>query len=161
MRDELDQLLDSALGTYSKKEPWSGLDDRVLSRVRRKERRWLWAAIAVPVAAAILMAIAIMRPRVEIPVVKDSVPPTPVVEEVRHAVVTKAAKHSLRAVRTAAPKQSQFPAPAPLTEDERALLDLASRAPEVLRFRTDGPIEIEPIQIAPLDTGGGSEEPKR
>jgi hypothetical protein len=59
------------------------------------------------------------------------------------------------------PKQRQFPAPSPITDEERALLILAASAPdEALRISMDqaqpgiAPIKIETIHIKPLQIDG-------
>jgi hypothetical protein len=59
------------------------------------------------------------------------------------------------------PKQEQFPAPAALTAEEQALRSFVERDPAEaqqvfaqLRKRTNDPIEIQPIQIAPLRIDG-------
>src|SRR5262245_34247406 len=104
MKDELDQLLDSALGTYSKKEPWPGIEERVLRRVHRKERRWLkWVAIGVPALAAASLAIVMMRPGPESSVVRETLPPTPVVEKVEPMVAAAPSLRRPRAPRAPAP----------------------------------------------------------
>ncbi len=48
MADEIDDLLDRALGSYSAGEPLDGLERRVLARVRGNKRRevhWNWMAV--------------------------------------------------------------------------------------------------------------------
>jgi hypothetical protein len=59
-REELDRLLDSALGTYGDPGPGSGLEGRILRRMaadgaEKPRRRWLWWAIALPAAACLLL----------------------------------------------------------------------------------------------------------
>jgi hypothetical protein len=52
-----------------------------------------------------------------------------------------------------APRRATFPAPAPLTDGERALLALFNQHPEVkIEAKTGnfGPLEIEPLEIRPL-----------
>ena len=63
------------------------------------------------------------------------------------------------------PKREQFPTIAPLTPEERGLIELVTRAPQEARalliepVRPEtGPIEIEPIQIQPLESGNSSED---
>src|SRR5437870_12148651 len=71
--DELDRILDEGLATYSSREPWPGLEERVLSRVASTRvaaqaflpvwfrlRTWRWAVLALPVAVCLLL-LGIMR----------------------------------------------------------------------------------------------------
>jgi len=57
-------------------------------------------------------------------------------------------------------RRSQFPAPVPLTFEERALLALARTDPEALRTLpgNDTELAIAPISIQPLADGGDSNE---
>ena len=59
-----------------------------------------------------------------------------------------------RSVRAAA-KRKLFPTPAPLSDEERMLVDLAASHPDALLIRPLEQIEIKPIQIAPLQIDGG------
>jgi hypothetical protein len=59
------------------------------------------------------------------------------------------------------PKEAVFPSPSPMTPEERALLLLARRDPDLLAdaFSTGNrlnaaPIQIAPIEIQPLDKSG-------
>jgi hypothetical protein len=59
--EQLDNLLDEALGEYREAEPLAGIEDRVLQRLRMepRERRmpwWKWGAVAA-CAALVLMAV--------------------------------------------------------------------------------------------------------
>jgi hypothetical protein len=163
-RDPLDNLLNEALREYSSREPRPGLEQRVLHRIHaagppRRFPRWVFA---IPALACIVLLAAIfwsrrvpkLRPiEVAHAVVKTSapeVPPAPP-EPPRHIVWG----------RTRYPKQPQFPAPTPLTPEERALLTLVKRAPkearEVLaeaRSQTPEPIRIDKIEIPPLQSDG-------
>jgi len=157
-RDELDRLIDCALATYSEAEPLAGLDQRVLERVRMADAArnprlwWTWAAIFV--SAAVLVMITVNRPhfvgqvgnlrRVDNPPQPSTYlpPPTP--------VTNRRAEYHPAPHRRTVPKPSQFPTPVPLTPEERALLTLARL--EVQAPTNPRPIEIEPIEIAPLRT---------
>src|SRR5580704_5838024 len=65
--DELDQFLEEALATYSRKEPPLGLEQRVLHRVHaagvsHRVLLWRWA-LAIPVLASLLMVAVSQRTR--------------------------------------------------------------------------------------------------
>jgi hypothetical protein len=166
-RDTLDRMLDDALARYSGAEPLAGLEERVLHRVRASDvtrRRPVGWAVAFALAAAlVLVAIVVKTPRnpaskprdvarAEIPAIVE--PPRMASQHRRSRVVARRAPSPL-------PKQEQFPGPAPLTAEERALRNFVERDPAQaqqvfaqLRKRTNDPIEIQPIQIAPLRING-------
>ncbi len=178
--DELDRILDEGLATYSSREPWPGVEERVLSRVASTRvvaqaflpvwfrlRTWRWAVLALPVAACLLLVrIMLLKPehrtappvremaeaRTQPPVVRAPEPPR------KMASRTRPRQSSL-------PKRAQFPTNAPLTPEERVLIELVTRAPQQARALLieparpeTGPIEIEPIQIQPLESGNSSED---
>jgi hypothetical protein len=169
-RDQLEGMLDDALSVYSGAEPLAGLEDRVLHRLRTIEatrrRPPGWAFAFVAAAALALVAIVMTVPRNPAPKPRDiartevPAPARPVVvEEPR---VARKHRHSRITARRASfseplPKQEQFPTPAALTAEEQALRSFVERDPAQaqqvfaqLRKRTNDPIEIQPIQIAPL-----------
>jgi hypothetical protein len=173
--DELDKLLDEALASYSIEEPRPGLGQRVVSRVRADgDRRhfgwWRWA-VAIPVFASLLvLAIghrtkpqqgALDRNRTSSePAATTYVAPT----EPRHAAPRRTHRAVGRSVATNSPlpRRGVFPLPAPLSAEERALVDLVTRFPDQARDvlieasqRSSRPIEIQRIEIPPLP--GGSE----
>jgi hypothetical protein len=162
-RDDLDRVLDTALASYSGREPWPGLEDRVVRRIRcarvRRPRWWM----ALPAAAALVMVvIAIwlggdrrMAPeRIERPL-EIAVSPK---EPLPLRAPAPRAQRPKRAARPAVPKRERFPTPAPLTTSELAVLSLVRRDPReaqelLAAARRPGiePIIIEEIQIAPLE----------
>ncbi len=157
--DELDRLIDRALSGYSAAEPLAGLEQRVLYRIRSRPRQvWrFWPAVAVPALATLLMVWLYPEPRVE--------PPAPVAAVLKSPPLTPVASRPEPSVRVARrsvlPKQERFPLPTPLTNEERALIAWATRAPdearkafEDLRKRAEEPLEIKPIEIRPLDNDG-------
>jgi hypothetical protein len=163
--DELDRTIDSALAGYSDAEPLAGLEDRVLHRVRLAEagrRRVLGWAVVIAVAASVVMAaIVVWAPRhseskiyiVGLPAVAR---PVPAAEKPRVAPKQRVKSHRLRPRPLL--KQNQFPAPTPITTEERAVLAFAELSPkdaeDAFRKRSDEPIEIQPIQIPPLRSDG-------
>lgn len=69
-KDEMDQLLDSALGTYADPGPDAGLEGRVLAAMAAESAlvgnrsagwRWMGWAIAVPAVASLVVWVAIHR----------------------------------------------------------------------------------------------------
>jgi hypothetical protein len=171
--DELDKILEEGLSTYSGGEPWPGLEDRVLSRVAgagasKKRRIWRWMIVAVPAAACLLLAVSGLwrkqevRP-VERPPQVARVRPEPVPHEIE-AQAVPAPRQRVTVRKSVAPasqstKREQFPSPAPLSSEERALISLAMAAPsEQPTPGEPAPLEVEPIQIEPLQISGPSEE---
>lgn len=143
------------------------LTARVLAAVedRRKKRRWWFGfGIAAPALACLLLiAIAVLRqPEHALrPVVTAVVPASaPAVQ------APAAARPRLERVRGPAvrrqtrtlPKLDQFPAPAPLTEQERLLVNLAAHtSPEIqqdlvqAQQKAGMPLHIAELNIAPLN----------
>jgi hypothetical protein len=182
--DELDKLLDEALASYSSEEPRPGLEQRVLHHVRaagppRRVSWWRWA-IAIPMFAA-LMLLAVTH-LLKAPAIAQRAKLQPAVAapslaSTRQPARTAAASGKPRsaptrrahpivatavAVRRELPKGGVFPLPAPLSPEERALLDLVTRFPDQARDvlieadqRSSQPIKIPRIEIPPLP--GGSE----
>jgi hypothetical protein len=160
--DELDRVIDGALAGYSGAEPLAGLEERVLNRVRAvnagRRGRIMWAFALAAVAAVVVAVIAERPPQAPAPkhnAIARVVTPAPVrhaVEERR--VVPKRPRQRLL------PKQDQFPAPAPMTSEERALVAFVEQHPAEARQvfaeleKSGEPIEIQPIQIPPLDSDG-------
>lgn len=171
---ELDRILDEGLATYSTGEPLPGLEERVLSRVavaRAAKRRtmWRWALVALPAAACLLLAVSVIWRRQEVQPVRRAnghaqVQPDPVRPESPPAIPVE--RHAVRTKKMARPavaqiaKREQFPTPDPLSREERALVSLAMAAPAEppVAFGEPAAIQVEPIQIEPLDIGGQSEE---
>jgi hypothetical protein len=167
-RDALDRLLDDALAAYSRQEPRPGLEQRVLNHIRAgsavRRFRWRRLAVTIPVAAGLLWVGVLWmrqsstpeRPPVTARVVAPAPPETPRMASRPHA--TK----RLRAVarrRRILPKQPEFPAPVPVSNEERALLAFVEHSPKLARetlldTRQQGiaPIRIEEIKIQPLQS---------
>jgi len=169
-RDELDNIIDGALPGYSGAEPLAGLDHRVLNRIcvaqaaRSSRRPWRWA-LALSVVASMVFAAILLQTRQRSvpkgPEIVRALPPTspqtpqPVPTLKRNAP----AMHGRRP--KAMPKLEVFPAPAPLTSEERALMafvkhdrEQAEQTFAELRRRNDEPIDIQPIQIRLLQDHG-------
>ena len=176
--DEVDQILDGALAEYRDAEPLVGMENRVLQQVRthagnRKRLRWQWNALA---ACAAMLAIATwigLRDRADHVIVPSQLIVTRQVEPPTRNVaamvddknprpdvarVLPSRSHDVadrvRLPRTqGARMHQQFPSPAPLNSEERALLAMAQTHPEVLTelaSKQDNEIAIAPIDIEPL-----------
>jgi hypothetical protein len=176
--NQFDELLDYALSEYREAEPLSGLEDRVLQRlqsqpVERRHAWWIWGAIAT-CAALVLIGIWIgvkdSTPPKEGGVahqassaspapaaVEPSAPPTkdsPVATSRRPEPRTSARPKSSEvesAARTRNPVQA-FPTPVRMTNEEHALVTVATAHPDVLQasVRENEPITIAPVDIKPL-----------
>jgi len=138
MRNEnesrLELMLDAALAEYGAVEPLSGLEERVLSRLRSEQERarpwWMWAAVA---AAAILVAALLLTQRrtervvappvvrqAPAPVAQPAVPEQPKVAGER-PVTRRTPKAALAMAANELPRRDVFPSPMPATEQERLL----------------------------------------
>lgn len=167
-RDPLESRLDAALREYSSQEPRAGLEQRVLRRVfsagpapRSVFRRWVFV---IPALACLLFVGGIFWPR--------RVPKTRTPEIAQAVVKTPAplpfspgksepARRPVRRRHPRYPRQERFPAPAPVTAEERALLAFVRRSPEEARqvlaesrLQSVEPIRIEKIEIQPLPNDG-------
>ena len=172
--DELDRMIDGALASYSGAEPLAGLEERVLNRVRVAEaerprlRLWRWVLAGSVLTALVVVAIVLRTQRNPAPETNDIArveAHVPLVAAPAREAPRVAAKRRGRIGKAPQPKRlpklEQFPAPAPLTAEERALLAFVERSPNEarqvfadLQKRTNEPIEIEAIQIQPLRMNG-------
>ncbi|MDQ6676821.1 MAG: hypothetical protein M3Z09_05945 [Acidobacteriota bacterium] len=158
MNRDLDKLIDQALSTYSVGEPRAGLEERVLARVRQDRHRpfrfplWAWVIPALGCMALVLTTWHNTPPRAV--TIRGARPPEihiadPVIP------VSRPRRHSASKPKLArAPQLSTFPSPRSLTPEERSLLAFVNREPATaLDFlnRESTPIQIEPLEIAPLE----------
>lgn len=165
-RDKLESILDDALPGYSAADPLAGIEKRVLQRIgmteatRRGSRILGWAA-AFPILISMwVLAIAVWLPHPTQPAHTGSGPPRPAPAQPIPAAMTLIRRprsigqlSSRRPVRPPGPLQNDTP----VTVEERALLTLLSRDPvetaqafAELRKRSDQPVDIQEIQIEPL-----------
>lgn len=175
--NEFDQLLDEALSEYRDAEPLSGLADRVMQRLQTPKRNiragltWTFAA-ALAIAVVVVVVVFFQRKtaREEVrqqahvqqptsPSLAKNVPGSqPAAQPAKLSQRHQWAGHEgpttngIAAARIVPARREQFPIPAPLSADERALLQLARTAPEILQApaRSDAEIAIAPIEISPL-----------
>jgi hypothetical protein len=160
-RDKVESLMDDALASYARQEPRPGLEQRVLARIhadtapRRAIPRWTWV---IPAAACLLCAGVFWSRHAGTPeqskpaqvIVRATAPPRPETPQTPR-IVQRVRK------RKVLPRLPQFPAPAPVTNEERALLAFVAQAPKEAREAlTESeqqrvePIRIEEIKIEPL-----------
>ncbi len=170
----VDELLDASLRRYSQVEPRAGLEERLLAGVPEQAQRFAWpswAWIPATATAAILLAALAFyatrqTPAPPVPSVARQIPaptvpaPAPVVSApAPHPNVSR-----MRVERTespgrlgAGPRLETFPARAPLSEQERLLLQFMQQTPKeqlMARQLGAGPIErleIQPLSLAPLE----------
>lgn len=176
-RDELDRLIDSALGDYA--EPRAGLEQRMLARVagdaaRPSRRLWILAAFAVPAALVLLlvsylvpwnlhqqpgrMAYTPAAPKVATPVV--TAPEQPTSRRAlpsRHIRAREVSDDRAASNPVPRPKLDVFPTPQPLTGEEQALVRFVTQTAEPDRKaliaaeqQVDEPLNISAIRIPPL-----------
>jgi hypothetical protein len=181
----VDELLDSALAHQPGAEPRAGFEGRILARVhaasRQSSHKGLWVAVTATAAAAVMIAVIYVARLPHGAVVETS--------QAVNAVPAPSPSEKLTANAEAAPKASpattviepkrsthrqskplrqveahhwpsQFPTPAPLTTEQKALVRyIQETPPHVLAaslFKeqsADQPVEIKPLKIAPLEIG--------
>jgi hypothetical protein len=177
--DDLDRLIDAVLASYA--EPRAGLEQRVLARisgegVRSSRRKWVFAALAAPAAAAlILLGYLVAKTPYSQPGQMAHTPAMPsaapvVTAPARPAARKAAAPGHIRHIHRvdqiadrasndviSRPKLDVFPTPQPLNAGEQALIRFVSQAPEADRQaivedqkRIDEPLRISAIRIPPL-----------
>lgn len=180
-RPDLDRLIDAALGAYAGAD--SGLEQRVLKRVAAERvyaprfGRVIWAA-ALAAAACLLLIFILLHARPgpapqsnarNTPTLRPapaetagpretaSVAPQPTQRPSRSPQRVRPEHAPGRLMAAALPKQQFFPAPRPLSSQERALVNFATQAPAPARDsfvaalqQADAPIAIADLHIAPI-----------
>jgi hypothetical protein len=153
-RDSMTEArIDAALRSYAE-PPAMASDPRtaaaaILERVRQAQRRrrlwWLWAiptGVAMGVAVVVLF-LSLHTPHgplsvdvAQVPHAAQPLPAPHAMEPARLHAATPAKRrvmHRLRPQAAPLPEQAVFPAPAPLSRQERALLVFARTAPPAVR----------------------------
>jgi hypothetical protein len=163
---DFDAKLDEALASYA--DPVGAGDPHMLMaglltaiEVKQQQRRWrLSLAFAAPVLACVLLAVYFVnhpfRPmKQSIPAFQAHLPPASPTQVQNVERVHMSAIHS-QAKRL--PKLDQFPTPAPLTEQERLLIQFAGQASEStqqqvakMQKQSDEPLRIADLMIPKLD----------
>lgn len=180
----IDELLDAALAQQRGAESGPGLEGRILERVRtsaaeQSSSKRAWVAVTAMVAAVVLVIAIHMANRSHSPALQtpqvSKAAPVPAPNE-KLAASSETARQPLSPA-AATPREraeghkkktpgrtvvhhwpSQFPTPAPLSPEEKALVQyVRDTPPQVLaaslfkkRFLDRG-VEIEPLKIAPLE----------
>jgi hypothetical protein len=168
---KLDELLDCALAEYSNVEPRVGLENRILAGLESgRKRNWIWewkwgVAFAVAVLILVIVLIPHEKKNVEVgtntPAVRisgDSGSPQPQANRpeslhpLRRALATQHRQpraavphnkvHEVQAV--AVVKQPVFPAPSPLSDQEKLLLAYLRRTPYQELVKNSKPDEPKP-----------------
>ena len=167
-QDRLDEMLDGALASYGEAPEREGLERRVLAKVNERAlRRHPIRRFAAPVGVAAAVCCLLLwwampdittHPRKTITAASQmrkvgEVPSMRTIPAPDLAVVPPpAAKLRSTPKRPAAPKLSRFPAPSPMSSEERALLRLAMGDPKYIpRELTRSGSDIEPLRIAAIE----------
>ncbi len=159
-QDRLDEMLDGALASYGEAPEREGLERRVLAKLNeRAMRRRSIGRFAAPIGAAAAAVCCLLwwatpatatHPRPTITAAGSAVVPSHATRS--PATRPPAAKLRRTPKRPAAPKLSQFPAPTPMSSEERAWLRLAMGDPKYIpRELTRTGSHIEPLQIAAIE----------
>ena len=135
--NQADQWLDHALAEYAHAEPRAGFEGRVLARVRseqeqsRQKAGWRFVFAFSAAAMFLLALIWLGQPktgRISGTKISKVAPKTSksaeeaLKQDERIAQqIVPLTRHTRRPVRVASPKQQQFPAPLPVTDQERML----------------------------------------
>jgi hypothetical protein len=179
----VDELMDSALAQQRAEEPRAGLEARILGHVRaaasqRSSRKGLW--VAVTATAALVMIVAFYMARrphgaaVDTSHAVNAVtapPPQKTLTANSGATPNARAAPSVHEPKLTARREnkpsrrvqahhwpSQFPTPAPLTEEQKALVQYVRETPPkvlaepILKAElTVQHVEIKPLEIPPLE----------
>jgi hypothetical protein len=164
--DDLDRLLDSGLAAYSAREPWPGIENRVVAKLAPAPPRYKWLryAVPIPVLAIVLAFVAHwsrpdVTPAIALPQADHrnvyaghNTQPRPI------AIAKQPGLRRSSLTRKSMARPKVFPTPSSPTLEERILLQFANSRPEVLqdvlisKERQDRPVFIEPVRIRPLIT---------
>lgn len=158
----LDSLLDASLRRVAAAEPLAGLDDRILARLRSAPppRPWRLGVLAGAALAAVAIFLAVvLPPRAVAPartppmIVTTAALPAPPLRTM--PLPRPARPRIIAAARAPEPRPVVFPAPYPLSAQEKLLLAYIRQTPpeEVGREEPDrsSPLLIAPIRITPLE----------
>ncbi len=154
-----DALLEAALGERAKAAPRAGLEERILggieartARPRASLPRWAWAFATVAAAAAVLTVVVFHHPAV-------SRPPEPAtaIQNAKPAIAHPlVARIPPPAANSKTVRLAVFPAPRPLSPEERMLLAYVSKghlsetgnaSPPAL----DEDLKVPKLEVAALD----------
>ncbi|MBV9225275.1 MAG: hypothetical protein JOZ45_11480 [Acidobacteriaceae bacterium] len=172
--NDISRIMDRALSSYVVEDELAGLPQRVLGRIQedvrsRKQRRWLLFAFAFAGICFAVIALVVIPPsRSSLrgrSATQALLPPasTSAERQSRRELLlpsdgykraNTSARVAVRRPRRSLPKLDQFPAPTPLTNEERALLRVPAQAAAHLFAKGErsgiDPIQIKPLRIEPL-----------
>lgn len=192
----VDELLESALHHRREAEPRSGLEGRILESVHaaaseHRSRKGLWfaftgAAVAAAICIAVLVTNRPRTPTVQTPQASQAVSAQPQHQELaarpeaiprpnRAATVLGAKQTARKAPRRTRQAEAhhwpaQFPTPAPLTNEEKALIRYVQETPPkvlaepifkgkpTIQQVEIKPVEIPPVVIKPVEFGSAGAE---
>jgi len=165
----VDKLLDAGLARYSAAEPRPGLEQRLLAGLKQQPRpsRWLdwrWAGALATAAVVLVIVIFFFRqpPAPELPTQTATSSPAPVApasatlspEAVRPPVAKTTVRRAaprIEQARAETPRLETFPAPAPLSEQERLLLLFTRQAPQEASLMAQARNQpTQPLGVIPL-----------
>lgn len=166
----VDELLDASLRRYSQVEPRRGLEERLLANVPEQAQRFAWPSwVWIPAAATAAILLAALAfyatrqaaPPPSAPSVAQQVPSAPVAPTMSAKATPPAPYPNVSRVRVermaspgrlgAGPRLASFPARAPISEQERLLLQFMQQTPkEQLMARQLGAAPIERLDFKPL-----------
>jgi hypothetical protein len=136
-----ERWLDAALKQYGEAEPRRGLENRVLAHLQAERERltlrtWWWRPVAAAVTIAVLVGGALLlerKPDVTTVTISNQPPVTAGKSEPARPIASRAGSHTAIKGRVrpepnrnvaqpfSVPRLEQFPAPAPLSEQEEML----------------------------------------
>jgi len=169
----VDQWLEEELRRYGKAEPRSGLEMRVLASLHAEKdriaarRRWWWAAGMMGATAAVIAVVwfghadrahrpagaSIAAHHENAGAPPQSISKPPVVKQTARAAQRRGMRQTAREAQVAPPKLDQFPAPAPLNEQEQLLARYVREFPQkaalVARAQTELQKQDEREMAAP------------
>jgi len=149
--NDLDRTLDTVFAKYASVEPWEGLEERILANLRAAETRpahrpwWNWSFAVALAAVLVIVASVVWRwnkpPHLPVAVHPPTLKQAPVTPHVAHrdentAPPRKSSRHRTprnqqeREILAAGPKLDVFPAPLPLSEQEKILATYVTQYPE-------------------------------
>lgn len=158
MPDDFDSLLNKALSDYARAPERIGLEQRIAARINKPRRRQFnWGRVTVAVVGIVLAVSAGLfwtghksgpPPG---PVLSMTTPPAVQAPSPPVNVVVQPARSVRHHHKVAEPKLARFPVPSPLTNEERALLQMARLDPKYIPVELTHPDQpIKPVEVAPV-----------
>jgi hypothetical protein len=159
-QDPLDEMLDDALASYGEAPEREGLERRVLAKIDERAARTRpvrRCAMVVGAAAAVCCLLWWEMPKTTI----QSRPALATTSKTRKTeqpllartvIRPRATKQKTAGNRSVEPKLARFPAPSPMSAEERALLRLVTGDPKLIPLELTHPgSPIEPLRMAAIE----------